>query len=222
MPTREAIVEKIQQAKRTRHLTWKTIAEQIGTGSPVLITAALLGQMTLTAEEAAKAATLFSLTEEEAAILTEPPFRGSLPTLPPTDPLLYRFYELLQVYGTSWKALIEEDFGDGIMSAIDFQMAIEREPDSKGDRVKLILSASSFPTSVIEISSAGGRLLRLAWSSHADGASESRSDRRFRIKSTSTVPTSRRRLRSQAAARGFAHAMRDKRQTLWRSRGSSQ
>jgi cyanate lyase len=145
MPTREAIVEKIQQAKRTRHLTWKTIAEQIGTGSPVLITAALLGQMTLTAEEAAKAATLFSLTEEEAAILTEPPFRGSLPTLPPTDPLLYRFYELLQVYGTSWKALIEEDFGDGIMSAIDFQMAIEREPDSKGDRVKLILSGKFLP-----------------------------------------------------------------------------
>ena len=145
MPTREAITEKVLQAKHAGALTWKAIAGQIGTGSPVLIAAALLGQMTLTREEAAKAATLFDLTSEEAALLTEPPFRGSLPTLPPTDPLIYRFYELLQVYGTTWKALIEEEFGDGIMSAIDFNMQLEREPDPGGDRVKLTLSGKFLP-----------------------------------------------------------------------------
>jgi cyanate lyase len=78
-------------------------------------------------------------------LLTQPPYRGSLPPGPPTDPLIYRFYELLQVYGTTWKALIEEEFGDGIMSAIDFNMAIEREPDPKGDRVKITMSGKFLP-----------------------------------------------------------------------------
>ena len=73
-------------------------------------------------------------------MLNEVPYRGSLPTVPPTDPLIYRFYELVMVYGTTWKELIQEEFGDGIMSAIDFDMVIERQPDPKGDRVKLILS----------------------------------------------------------------------------------
>ncbi len=143
--TRAAITEKVEQVKAERGLTWKQIAEEISTGSPVLIAAALLGQMTLTPEEASKAAGLFSLTPEERDLLTRPPMRGSLASLPPTDPLIYRFYELLQVYGTTWKALIEEEFGDGIMSAIDFHVDLEREADPKGDRVKLTLSGKFLP-----------------------------------------------------------------------------
>jgi len=145
MPTREELTLKIRDEKRSRGLTWKKIAEAIGSGSPIFYTAALLGQMTLTKEEAQNAATLLGLTDSEAFFLTEPPYRGSLTTLPPTDPLIYRFQELVQTYGTTWKALIEEEFGDGIMSAIDFDMLIEREPNPKGDRVKISMSGKFLP-----------------------------------------------------------------------------
>jgi cyanate lyase len=120
--TREELTAKILKAKRKKGLSWKQIAAAIGPGSPILYTAALLGQMTLTKEESEKIAKLLQLDETEAIQLTEPPYRGSLSAVPPTDPLIYRFYELVQTYGTTWKALIEEEFGDGIMSAIDFDM----------------------------------------------------------------------------------------------------
>jgi cyanate lyase len=145
MPAREELSRKILDAKRSGGLSWKAIAQAIGPGSPILYTAALLGQMTLTKDEAERAAELLNLTEIEAALLTEPPYRGSLPTVPPSDPLIYRFYELLQTYGTTWKALIEEEFGDGIMSAIDFDMHIEREPNPKGDRVRIMMSGKFLP-----------------------------------------------------------------------------
>jgi cyanate lyase len=145
MPTREELTQKILDEKRSRGLTWTAIAGAIGAGSPVLYTAALLGQMTLTKTEAENAAKLLDLTAAEAALLTEPPYRGSLATVPPTDPLIYRFYELVQTYGTTWKALIEEEFGDGIMSAIDFDMRIERQPDPKGDRVGIAMSGKFLP-----------------------------------------------------------------------------
>jgi cyanate lyase len=145
MPTREELTQKIRDEKRNRALTWKNIAEAIGPGSPILYTAALLGQMTLTKTEAENASTLLNLSEAETVMLTEPPWRGSLPTVPPTDPLVYRFHELAQTYGTTWKALIEEEFGDGIMSAIDFDMRIEREPNPKGDRVKITMSGKFLP-----------------------------------------------------------------------------
>ncbi len=145
MAKREEVVEKIFAAKLAAGIGWKEAAAKLSTSSPIVITAALLGQMTLTENEAAKAAELFGLTSDEAALLTRPPYRGSLASIPPTDPLIYRFYELLQVYGTTWKALIEEEFGDGIMSAIDFNMAIEREPDPKGDRVKITMSGKFLP-----------------------------------------------------------------------------
>ena len=143
--TRAALTEKILSQKRLKRLIWKTIGAEIGGGSPVYITAALLGQMKLRSEQAKRAALLFDLTEEEALLLQEVPYRGSLPTAVPTDPLVYRFYELVQVYGTTWKELIQEEFGDGIMSAIDFDMTIERQPDPKGDRVKLTLSGKFLP-----------------------------------------------------------------------------
>lgn len=138
--TREELTEKILDIKRASGLTWKIIASEIGGGSPVLITAACLGQMKLTPEQAAKAKTLFGLTDVEAKMLTEIPYRGASAPMPPTDPLIYRFYELVLVYGPVWKELIQEEFGDGIMSAIDFDMELERKPDPKGDRVKITMS----------------------------------------------------------------------------------
>jgi len=145
MTSREEVTAKIVSKKVELGLTWKGIAACLGSGSPVLYTAALLGQMTLTADEATKAATLFGLTKDEAAWLVFPPERGATTIMPPTDPLIYRFYELVQNYGTTWKALIEEEFGDGIMSAVDFNMSIEREPDPKGDRVKIGMSGKFLP-----------------------------------------------------------------------------
>lgn len=143
--TRTELTAKILDVKREKQLSWKRIAEEIGSGSLVLYTAALLGQMTLTKEEADRLAKHLELDESEAALLTEPPYRGSLPTVPPTDPLIYRFYELVQTYGTTWKALIEEEFGDGIMSAIDFDMQISRKEDPKGDRVSITMSGKFLP-----------------------------------------------------------------------------
>ena len=138
--TRDQLTRAILAAKRAKHLTWKTIAAEIGGGTAVYLTAALMGQMRLRPEQAERAAKLFGLGKEETLLLQEVPYRGSLPTAVPTDPLIYRFYELVNVYGTTWKELIQEEFGDGIMSAIDFDMAIERQPDQKGDRVKLTMS----------------------------------------------------------------------------------
>jgi cyanate lyase len=138
--TRADLTEKILSTKRRKDLSWQRIVSEIGGGSAVYVTAALMGQMRLRPEQAERAAALFELTEEEALLLQEVPYRGSLPTAVPTDPLIYRFYELVQVYGTTWKELIQEEFGDGIMSAIDFDMTIERQPDQKGDRVKISMS----------------------------------------------------------------------------------
>ena len=143
--TRDELTLKILAAKRAKGLTWKAIVAEIGGGSAVYLTAALIGQMKLRPEQAERAAKLFGLGEDEERLLQEIPYRGSLPSVVPTDPLIYRFYELVQVYGTTWKELIQEEFGDGIMSAIDFDMAIERQPDPKGDRVKLTLSGKFLP-----------------------------------------------------------------------------
>jgi cyanate lyase len=143
--TRNGLTRKILAAKRAKGLTWKTIVAEIGGGSAVYLTAALMGQMKLRPEQAERAAKLLALDEDEKRLLQEVPYRGSLPTVVPTDPLIYRFYELVQVYGTTWKELIQEEFGDGIMSAIDFDMAIDRQPDPKGDRVKLTLSGKFLP-----------------------------------------------------------------------------
>ncbi|HYZ40689.1 MAG TPA: cyanase [Stellaceae bacterium] len=143
--TREELTQRILAAKRAKKLNWKTIVAEIGGGSAVYVTAALMGQMKLRPEQAERAAKLFGLSEDDKLLLQEIPYRGSLPTAVPTDPLIYRFYELVQVCGTTWKELIQEEFGDGIMSAIDFDMTIERQPDAKGDRVKLTLSGKFLP-----------------------------------------------------------------------------
>ncbi len=144
MTPRQQLTQKILTQKRRLKLTWATIASALGPGSPILYTAAMLGESTLTPEEAAKAAAVFELDEQETLLLTEPPTRGNNP-MPPTDPLIYRFYELIQIYGPTWKELIQEEFGDGIMSAIDFNMSIEREPNPAGDRVKIAMSGKFLP-----------------------------------------------------------------------------
>jgi cyanate lyase len=143
--TRHEVTSKVLAAKRAKALSWKTIVAEIGGGSAVYLTAALMGQMKLRPEQAERAAKLLDLSEEEKTLLQEIPYRGSLPAAVPTDPLIYRFYELVHVYGTTWKELIQEEFGDGIMSAIDFDMSIERQPDPKGGRVKLTLSGKFLP-----------------------------------------------------------------------------
>jgi cyanate lyase len=142
---RAALTEKILDIKRENGWTWKSICEQIGGMSPVPITGALLGNHKLTKPQAAAAAKLFGLSKAEERMLNEVPMRGQGSSMPPTDPLIYRFYELVLVNGPAWKALIEEEFGDGIMSAIDFDMTIERLPDPKGDRVKIGMSGKFLP-----------------------------------------------------------------------------
>ncbi|WP_428488963.1 cyanase [Rhodopila sp.] len=141
--TRVELTEKILDIKREKDWTWKYICEQIGGMSEILLVGALLGQMKLVKPLARKAASLFGLSAAEQRMLNEVPYRGS--PMPPTDPLLYRFYELVMVNGPAWKALIEEEFGDGIMSAIDFDVAIDREANPMGDRVKITMSGKFLP-----------------------------------------------------------------------------
>jgi cyanate lyase len=141
---RQDVTEMIISAKRKKGLKWVDVAKKIG-HSKEWVTAAMLGQMTLTKVEAEKAGKLFGLDKEAVQILQEVPYKGSLPTAVPTDPLIYRWYEIVSVYGTTIKELIHEEFGDGIMSAIDFSMDIERQPDPKGDRVKVVLSGKFLP-----------------------------------------------------------------------------
>src|SRR3974390_1394063 len=139
------LTEKWRDIKREKGWSWKYICEKIGGYSEVLITGAILGQMKLTKPQAANAGELFKLSKSETALLNEPRMRGEGVPIPPTDPLIYRFYELVMVNGPAWKALIEEEFGDGIMSAIDFDMTIERQPDPKGDRVKIGMTGKFLP-----------------------------------------------------------------------------
>jgi cyanate lyase len=138
------VTEKIVAAKVTRGLKWSQVAQRLGL-SKEWVTAACLGQMTLSAEQADIVGQIFGLSKEEARWLTVVPYKGSLPTQVPTDPLIYRFHELVSVYGTTFKELIHEEFGDGIMSAIDFKMDLSRESDPKGDRVSITMSGKFLP-----------------------------------------------------------------------------
>lgn len=138
------VTEKIIATKVAKGLKWADVAARVGQ-SKEWTTAALLGQMTLNAEQARVVAEIFDLSEAEAQWLTVVPYKGSLPTSVPTDPLIYRFYELVNVYGTTFKELIHEEFGDGIMSAIDFRMDLQREPNPAGDRVSITMSGKFLP-----------------------------------------------------------------------------
>lgn len=142
--TRNEVTELIILRKLSKNLTWPQLASAIDR-SKEWTTAALLGQMTLTAEQAGKIGAMLDLPAEAIIQLQVVPYKGSLHTSVPTDPLIYRFYELISVYGTTFKALIHEEFGDGIMSAIDFNMDLKREADPKGDRVNIVMSGKFLP-----------------------------------------------------------------------------
>ena len=141
---RNDVTEKIITVKVKKDIKWADVATKVGE-SKEWVTAACLGQMTLNAAQAKVLGKIFGLDAEEQKWLQVVPYKGSLQTPVPTDPLIYRWYEIVSVYGTTIKELIHEEFGDGIMSAIDFSMDIKREPNDKGDRVNVVLSGKFLP-----------------------------------------------------------------------------
>ena len=142
--TRDEATAAVRAAKDESGLSWAALAVEVGR-SPVWTTSALLGQAAMGPEEARRAAQALGLDPEVERALTRPPMKGSLASSVPVDPLVYRFHEIVQVYGTTIKELIHEEFGDGIMSAIDFEMTIARKPDPKGDRVVVTLDGKFLP-----------------------------------------------------------------------------
>jgi len=136
---REDVTDLIVFRRIKQGIKWAEVAKKVG-ASKEWTTAACLGQMQMTKKQAEAVGKLFDLPEEAVLLLQVVPYKGSLPTAVPTDPLIYRFYELVNVYGTTFKELIHEEFGDGIMSAIDYEMDMTRLPNEKGDRVKIVLS----------------------------------------------------------------------------------
>lgn len=142
--SRTQVTDMIQSAKILKGIKWSQISEVVGQ-SKEWSTAACLGQMAMTKQQAEAVGELLELSDEAIAWLQIVPYKGSLPTEVPTDPLIYRWYELVNVYGTTLKELIHEEFGDGIMSAIDFSMDLQRENDPKGDRVSVVMSGKFLP-----------------------------------------------------------------------------
>lgn len=142
--TREQITAEIQAARLAKQLTWQQLADAIG--RPVMWTiAALLGQHPIPADSGKVLVDMLGLDEAAMAVLAAVPMRGGLPTAVPTDPTVYRFYEVLQVYGGAIKELIHEEFGDGIMSAINFSIDVQRKPHAAGDRVVVTLDGKFLP-----------------------------------------------------------------------------
>ena len=141
---RTQVTDMIQSSKISKGIKWSEIAQAVGQ-SKEWSTTACLGQMAMTKEQATAVGEMLELSDEAIAWLQIAPYKGSLPTEVPTDPLIYRWYELVSVYGTTLKELIHEEFGDGIMSAIDFSMDLQRENDPKGDRVSVVMSGKFLP-----------------------------------------------------------------------------
>ncbi len=146
MMTRAELTEKIVAHKMMTGFKWEDVGKAIGK-SKEWTCAAMMGQLSLTKDEvdAAGNAMGINFSPDETALLMTVPYRGSLPTQIPTDPLIYRFYEIVMVYGSTFKSLIEEEFGDGIMSAIDYDMSVTRIEDPKGDRVQVMMTGKFLP-----------------------------------------------------------------------------
>lgn len=141
---RKEATQKIMEAKIAKGLTWEEISK-VSENSESWVVTALLGQATMTRPEAEKMAELLELDEEVVQALTIIPHRGGAMQMPPTDPILYRLYEMLLVYGPTIKELIQEKVGEGIMSAIDFELGVEKKEDPNGDRVILTLNGKFLP-----------------------------------------------------------------------------
>ena len=142
--SREQVTQLIVSAKVAKGIKWAEVAEAVGLSKEWVI-AACLGQMTFNKQQAEIIGNLFDLSDEAIAWLQIVPYKGTLPTAIPTDPLIYRWYEVVSVYGSTIKELTHEEFGDGIMSAIDFSMDIQRENNPNGDRVRVVLSGKFLP-----------------------------------------------------------------------------
>lgn len=142
--TKEEATEKILLAKREKGLTFDYLANEIGR-HPVWTAAAIMGQATMSPEEADKLVNVLDLDKSISIAQQEIPMKGSLDETIPTDPLVYRFYEIMQVYGTTLKSVIHEKFGDGIMSAIDFTLDVEKKEDPNGDRVVVTMDGKFLP-----------------------------------------------------------------------------
>jgi cyanate lyase len=142
---RQALTDIIITAKAEKNLSFEKIAQ--GTGlSEVFVTAALLGQQPLPAEAAQKVGETLGLDADAIALLQAIPLRGSIENNMPTDPTIYRFYEMMQVYGTTLKSLVHEKFGDGIISAINFKMDIKKVADPEGgERAVITLDGKFLP-----------------------------------------------------------------------------
>ncbi|MFF4607305.1 cyanase [Streptomyces sp. NPDC001339] len=143
---RQALTDAAVEAKTRKDLTWQQIADAAGL-SVAFTTAAVLGQHPLPEKSAHAVAELLGLDEDAVMLLQTIPTRGSIPGGIPTDPTIYRFYEMLQVYGTTLKALVHEQFGDGIISAINFTLDVKRvaDPDG-GERAVITLDGKYLPT----------------------------------------------------------------------------
>jgi len=146
--TKKAATDYLLAAKKNKGLTFEEISKSVGKDK-VWVTAAIMGQASMSKDEAEKTVQTLGLSEgtakQVAAALQEMPMKGSLDSTVPVDPLIYRFHEITQVYGTTMKAIIHEMFGDGIMSAIDFEIDIQKKPDPKGDRVVITYNGKFLP-----------------------------------------------------------------------------
>jgi cyanate lyase len=136
--TRDEVTEAVVVARLARGLSWQELADTVG--KPVVwVTAALLGQHPLDPDDAARLATVLGLPLDAVPVMSAVPMRGALPAAVPTDPTIYRLYEVLQVYGPALKEVIHEQFGDGIMSAINFGLTVERREHPGGDRIVITM-----------------------------------------------------------------------------------
>ncbi|GAA3482405.1 cyanase [Streptomyces yanii] len=143
---REAVSAAAVAAKTSKDLTWQEIADAAGL-SVAFVTAAVLGQHALPEDSAKAVGKLLDLDEDAVLLLQTIPTRGSIPGGIPTDPTIYRFYEMLQVYGTTLKALVHEQFGDGIISAINFKLDVKKVADPEGgERAVITLDGKYLPT----------------------------------------------------------------------------
>ncbi len=142
--TRDQATAIVLETRRQRQVSYETLGARLGRNK-VWAAAALHGQATMSTSEAAETAHMLGLDDETAAALEQIPSRGDVPSGRPLDPLVYRLQEIVQVYGTSIKAVVNEMFGDGIVSAIDFTIDIQRQEDPKGDRVVITLNGKFLP-----------------------------------------------------------------------------
>ena len=143
MPISE-ITEKLLTAKKEKGITFEDLEKAVGLDE-TWIASVIYRQASASMDEATKIVTTLGLPESMAEPLTIPPLKGSLDPVIPADPMIYRFYEIMQVYGMPIKAVVHEKFGDGIMSAIDFSVEVEKVEDPKGDRVQIIMCGKFLP-----------------------------------------------------------------------------